>query len=171
MDWLCALVLNGLFNRFWANPNFSSTSLLSAFSFFCNYRLEALMCGNKGVNPWEQNLWTVGRIRYAGCSKRYGLGDRIYACTAQTSSCLVGIYIHCGGYICTARWQYIYSTVNLYVQYVGYVDIYQDRCMCLIYLLILQLFEKLKAERVLHFPGSCIILQSTSQYSLSDCRS
>lgn len=90
----------------------------------CSYRLEALMCGNKDAKPWEQNLWTMGRIRYARRSGEVWAGYRIYTCTAQTSSCLVGIYIHYSGYICTARWQYIYSTVNLYVQYVGCKPIY-----------------------------------------------
>lgn len=126
-----------------------NTGFVPTHQNLCSYRLEALMCGNKGANPWEQNLWTVGWIRYARCSEEVWAGYRIYTCTTQTSRCLVGIYIHCGGYICTARWQYIYSTVDLYVQYVGYIDICQDRFKCWIYWLILAYFEKLKAERIL----------------------
>ena len=113
-------------------PDFAKTEVLfnkntgsvPTHQSLCSYRLEALICGNKGANPWEQNLWTVGRIRYAQCSEEVWAGYRIDTCTAQTSSCLMGIYIHCGGYICTPWWQYIYSTVDLYVQYVGYKPIY-----------------------------------------------
>lgn len=84
----------------------------------CSYRLEALMCGNKGANPWEQNLWTVGRIRYAQCSEEVWAGYRIDTCTAQTSSCLVGIYIHCGGNIYTVRWIYMSNmlVISTYVR-------------------------------------------------------